>query len=90
MSKSKLYKVAHEAYLHAGQYSYNDRKKRSGDFRKLWISRINAGARDHKTTYSRLMNDLRQKDIQLNRHVLAELAVNFPETFTQVVEKATD
>ena len=89
MTKSKLYKVAHEAYLHAGQYSYDDRKKREGNFRKLWISRINAAARAHGTTYSVLMNNLRQKNIQLNRHVLAELAVNFPETFSKVVAEAT-
>jgi large subunit ribosomal protein L20 len=88
LTKSKLYKVAHEAYLHAGQYSYNDRKKRRNYFRRIWITRINAAARDRGTKYSRLMHDLRQKDIQLNRHVLAELAVNSPETFSNIVEFA--
>lgn len=86
MTKSKLYKVAHEAYLHAGQYSYNDRKKRYNNFRRLWISRINAAARERGTTYSKLTHNLRQKNVQLNRHVLAELAVNSPETFSKVVD----
>lgn len=86
MTKSKLYRVAHEAYLHAGQYSYNDRKKRGNTFRRMWISRVNAAARNNGTTYSTLMSNLRQKGVELNRHVLAELAVNFPETFTKVVE----
>jgi large subunit ribosomal protein L20 len=89
MTKSKLYKVAHEAYLHAGQYSYNDRKKRKNDFRRLWISRINAAAQEHGLKYSQFMHNLRQNDVQLNRHVLAELAVNFPETFSKVVEETT-
>lgn len=89
MSRSTLYRVAHEAYLHAGQYSYNDRKKRENTFRRLWISRINAAAKAHGVSYSRLMSNLRKKDIQLNRHILAELAVNFPETFRSVVSTAT-
>ncbi len=89
LTKSKLYKVAHEAYLHAGQYSYNDRKKRLNQFRRLWISRINAAARERGTKYSVLMNNLRQNNIQLNRHVLAELAVNNPETFSSVVDFAS-
>ncbi|MBN2100567.1 50S ribosomal protein L20 [Candidatus Dojkabacteria bacterium] len=88
MTKSKLYKVAHEAYLHAGQYSYNDRKKRLNDFRRIWISRINAAAREHGTTYSKFYHNLREKDVKLNRHVLAELAVIYPETFSQLVEFA--
>lgn len=86
LTRSKLYKVAHEAYLHAGQYSYNDRRKRRNEFRKLWIARINAAVRDHGMTYNKFIHNLRKKDIQLNRHVLAELAVNFPETFSKVVE----
>lgn len=89
MTRSKLYRVAHEAYLHAGQYSFADRRKRRNDFRRLWIARINAAARERGLTYSRLMNNLRQKNIQLNRHVLAELAVNFPEIFSEVVKAAT-
>jgi large subunit ribosomal protein L20 len=86
LTKSKLYKVAHEAYLHAGQYSYNHRKKRLNEFRRLWISRINAAARQRGTKYSEFMHNLRQKDVQLNRHVLAELAVNSPETFSEIVD----
>lgn len=86
MTKSKLYRVAHEAYLHAGQYSYNDRKKRLNEFRRLWITRINAAVRGYGITYSKFYHNLRQKDVQLNRHVLAELAVNHPETFSKIVE----
>ncbi|MEA3357165.1 MAG: 50S ribosomal protein L20 [Patescibacteria group bacterium] len=86
LTKSKLYKVAHEAYLHAGQYSYNHRKKRLNQFRRLWISRINAAVRQEGLTYNTFINNLKGKKIQLNRHVLAELAVNFPETFSAVVE----
>jgi large subunit ribosomal protein L20 len=90
LTRSKLYKVAHEAYLHAGQYSYNDRKKRRSYFRRIWISRINAAARKRGVKYSRLIHHLKQKDIQLNRHVLAELAVNNPETFSNIVDFAQE
>lgn len=88
MTKSKLYKVAHEAYLHAGQYSYNHRKKRRNDFRRIWIKRINAALHniDESFKYSRFKNNLKQKEVKLNNHVLSELAVTFPETFKKVVE----
>ncbi len=86
MTKSKLYKVAHEAYLHAGEYSFMHRKKRGNEMRRLWITRINAAASQYGLKYNEFINNLRQKDIQLNRHVLAELAVNAPETFKAVVE----
>jgi large subunit ribosomal protein L20 len=69
-------------------YQYRDRKVRKREFRKLWITRINAAARQNGTTYSRLMGALGQKDIQINRKVLADLAVNDPETFTAIVEEA--
>jgi len=86
MTRSSLFKVAHEAYLHAGQYSYNDRRKRKGDFRRIWISRINAALEETGMSYSTFIHHLEQKNIQLNRHTLAELAVNVPETFSKVVE----
>lgn len=86
MTKSNLYKVAHEAYLHAGQYSYNHRKKRLNEFRKLWISRLNAALKPFELKYSRFKYHLKQKKVQLNNHVLSELAINFPETFKKVVE----
>ncbi len=88
MTKSKLFRVAHEAYMHAGQYSFNDRRKRGEEFRKLWIARINAAVRKEGLSYSKFQNNLRQKDVQLNRHALAELAVNYPETFSKIVEFA--
>ncbi|MFH1546932.1 MAG: 50S ribosomal protein L20 [bacterium] len=86
MTKNNLYKVAHEAYLHAGQYSYNDRKKRLNEFRRIWITRINAALQSFDLKYSRFKNHLKIKKVQLNNHVLSELAVNFPETFKKVVE----
>jgi large subunit ribosomal protein L20 len=88
MTKSKLYKVAHEAYLHAGQYSYNHRKKRANDFKRIWIKRINAALKgiDGSLKYSRFKNHLKIKKVELNNHVLSELAVSFPETFRKVVE----
>lgn len=86
MTRSKLYKSAHEAYLHAGQYSYNDRKKRLNDFRRIWISRINAALAEKGVKYNLFYHNLRQKNVQLNRHVMAELAVNYPETFSSIVD----
>lgn len=86
MSRSILYSRAHEAIAHAGQYSYMHRRKRAGDFRRIWISRINAAVREHGLTYSQFFRSLRQKSVQLNRHVLAELAVTFPETFARIVD----
>lgn len=88
MAKSRLYKVAKEAYLHAGQYSYNDRRKRSGQFRRIWITRLNAAVQKEGLKYNIFIHNLRQKNVQLNRHVLAELAVNYPETFSKIVEFA--
>lgn len=86
MTKHNLYKVAHEAYMHSGQYSYNHRKKRLNEFRKIWISRISAALMQSDMKYSRFKNLLTQKKVKLNNHVLSELAVNFPETFKKVVE----
>jgi large subunit ribosomal protein L20 len=73
---------------HAGTYAYRDRKVRKRDFRKLWIARINAGARANGITYSRFINGLKRANIELDRKVLADLAVNDEATFTQLCEKA--
>lgn len=86
MSKSKLYKVAHEAYLHAGQYSYNDRRKRSGEFRKLWIQRINAACKMNDIQYKDFISGLKKKGSELNRKVLSDIALNEPEVFTFLVK----
>lgn len=89
LTKSKLYRVAHEAYLHAGQYSYDHRKKRLNYFRRIWITRINAALKKEGKSYNTFIHNLKEKDIQLNRHVLAELAVNSPDSFSKVVEVAS-
>ena len=87
MTKHRLYRVAHEARLHAGQYAFAGRKNRKRDLRKLWIVRLNAAVREHGLTYGRFINLLKKAKIILNRKILAELAVNQPEVFKVVVEK---
>ena len=86
--RKNVYTVAKNAVEKAMQYQYRDRKVRKREFRRLWITRINAAARQNGTTYSRLMGALSKKDIQINRKVLADLAVHDPETFTAIVEEA--
>ena len=86
--RKNVYTVAKNAVEKAMQYQYRDRKVRKREFRKLWITRINAAARQNGTTYSRLMGAFSKKDIQINRKVLADLAVNDPETFTALVKEA--
>ncbi len=86
MTKSKLYKVSHEALMHAGQYSYNDRKKRAGDFRKLWITRINAACKNNGIQYKDLISGLKKKKSELNRKVLSDIAINNPEVFSFIVK----
>jgi large subunit ribosomal protein L20 len=86
LTKSKLYKVSHEAYMHAGQYSYNDRKKRGANMRKLWITKINAACKQHNIKYSEFIKKLDDKNIKLNRKVLADLAMNEPETFSVLIK----
>ncbi|MBS3741095.1 MAG: 50S ribosomal protein L20 [Candidatus Cloacimonetes bacterium] len=81
----KLYRNAKEAVRKGWQYSYRDRKTRKRNFRKLWITRINAAVREHDLSYSRFIHGLKQLDIELNRKTLAELAVNNPETFAKIV-----
>jgi len=87
-TKSKLYRRANEAMLKSLWYSYRDRRTRKRDLRRLWIARINAAARQNGTTYSRLMNALKKADVQLNRKMLADLAVRDPGAFQAVVAQA--
>ncbi len=87
-SYNHLFKRANEAFLHAQWYAYNDRRNRKRDLRRLWIARINAAARLNGLSYSRLVCALRKADINLNRKMLADLAVRDPQAFTAVVEKA--
>ncbi len=87
-SRHRLIKTAIQAVEHAGVYAYRDRKVRKRDFRKLWIARINAGARANGLTYSRFINGLKRANIILDRKVLADLAVNDEATFSQLVEQA--
>jgi large subunit ribosomal protein L20 len=75
--------------MHSLQYAYRDRRARKGDFRRLWIQRINAGARANGTSYSRLIAGLRQAEVVVDRKVLADLAVNDPDAFTRLVSVAT-
>jgi large subunit ribosomal protein L20 len=85
--RKNVYTIAKNAVEKAMQYQYRDRKVRKREFRKLWIMRINAAARQNGTTYSRLMGAMKKKNIELNRKVLADLAVNDPDTFTAIVEQ---
>ena len=88
--RSKLYRTAKEAVDRALSYAYRDRRTRKRDFRKLWISRINAAARMNGLSYSRFINGLKKSDIEINRKVLAELAVNDIDSFSKLAEIAKD
>ena len=87
-AKSKLYRVSREAVMKSQMYAYIGRKDKKGDFRKLWIARINAAARMNGLSYSRFMNGLKKSQIDLNRKVLADLAVNDAAAFTALCEQA--
>ncbi len=86
--RSKVYTVAKNAVEKALVYQYRDRRQRKRQFRRLWITRINAAARINGVSYSRLMGGLRKSNVELNRKVLADLAVHDPDAFTAVVEQA--
>src|SRR3712207_2502683 len=86
--RSRLYRKAKEQTLHSATYAYRDRKKKKGDFRQLWITRINAAARQNGMTYNRFVQGLKLAGIELDRKILAELAVNEPATFAALVETA--
>lgn len=87
MTKSRLYKVAKEASLHADQYSFHGRKLRKRNFRRLWIQRIQAALTDTDLTYSKFIKKLIDNKVELNRKILAELAVNHMDTFKFIVKK---
>ncbi len=89
-SRSKLYTVAKNAVEKGLLYAYRDRRQRKRQFRRLWITRINAAARLNGTTYSRLMGALRKADVALNRKALADLAMHEPDAFAKVVEHAAN
>ena len=86
-SKSKLYRVAREAVMKSGNYAYVGRKNKKRDMRALWIARINAAAREYGLSYSKMMHGLKVAGIELNRKVLADLAVNNKDAFKDVAEK---
>jgi large subunit ribosomal protein L20 len=86
--RRKLYKTARESVERGLQYAYRDRRRKKRDFRRLWISRINAAARRHDMTYSQLIHALNTSGVELNRKVLADLAVRDEEAFAKVVETA--
>jgi large subunit ribosomal protein L20 len=85
--KSKLFRIANQAVMKSLNYAYRDRRAKKRDFRKLWITRINAAARINGTSYSRLMNSLKKTGIGLNRKILADMAVNDSAGFAQLVQK---
>jgi len=84
-ARSRLMKVAHEAFMRAGVHSVSGRKQKKRQYRSLWIVRINAAAREQGISYSALMNRLARKDMQINRKMLAEMAVSEPEAFKSLV-----
>jgi len=86
-ARSKVYTVAKNAVEKAMQYSYRDRRNKKRTFRRLWIARINAATRMHGMNYSTFIHKLGQNDIDLNRKVLADMAMNHPEVFTAIVNK---
>ncbi|MEW5008870.1 MAG: 50S ribosomal protein L20 [Cycloclasticus sp.] len=87
-ARSRIYRVAKQAVIKAGQYAYRDRRQRKRQFRALWIARINAGARSCGLSYSRFMNGLKKASIGLDRKVLADLAVFDKDAFSQLVTTA--
>lgn len=87
-ARSRTYRVARQAVFKAGQYAYRDRRNRKRDFRALWITRINAGSKELGVSYSVLMNGLKKAGIELDRKILADLAVRDKQTFAAIVEQA--
>ncbi len=87
--RHRVFRRANESVLHSLDYAYAHRRERKGDFRKLWIARINAAARLNGTTYSRLIDGLGKAGITLDRKVLADLAIHEPQAFATIAQKAT-
>ena len=89
-SKHRLYKSAQEQLMHSGRYSFNDRKKNKGNFRKLWITRINAACRQNDISYSKFINGLQKAGVEINRKMLSELAIVDMNEFAKLVKIAKD
>ena len=89
-NRSRVWKAANESVMHAGNYAFRDRRARKGEMRKLWIQRINAACRANGTTYSRFIAGLKAAEIEVDRKVLADLAVHEPEAFAALVEAANN
>ncbi len=89
-SKHRLYKTAKEQLMHSGQYAFRDRKQKKRDFRKLWITRINAACRLNDISYSRFIEGLNKAGVEINRKMLSEIAINDPKAFTELVKVAKD
>ena len=85
-TRHSLYKRAHEAMLHSLSYAYSHRRERKSDMRRLWISRINAASRANGITYSQLIKGLRKASIEINRKLLADMAIREPDAFTQLAK----
>lgn len=85
--RKNVYRIAKQAVMKAGQYAYRDRRNKKRVFRRLWIARINAAARSHGVTYSRFMAGIKKAAIEIDRKVLADMAVNDPAAFGSIVEK---
>ena len=89
-SKHRLYKSAKEQLMHSGQYAFRDRKQKKRDFRKLWITRINAACRQNDISYSRFIEGLTKAGVEVNRKMLSEIAINNPKAFAELVKTARD
>ncbi|MEZ7862034.1 MAG: 50S ribosomal protein L20 [Aeromonadaceae bacterium] len=87
-ARSRVYRVAVQAVTKAGQYAYRDRRQKKRQFRQLWIARINAASRQNGLSYSRFINGLKKASIEIDRKILADIAVHDKVTFTALVEKA--
>ena len=89
-SKHRLYKTAHEQVMHSGQYAFRDRRQNKRNFRKLWITRINAACRENEISYSKFINGLNKAGVTINRKMLSELAIDNKEAFADLVAIAKD
>ena len=89
-SKHRLYKTAKEQLMHSGQYAFRDRRQKKRDFRKLWITRINAACRLNDISYSRFIEGLTKAGVEVNRKMLSEIAINDPKAFAELVKVAKD
>lgn len=87
-NKSRSFRAANEQVMHSGNYAFRDRRARKGEFRRLWIQRINAACRENETSYSRFINGLKLAEVEVDRKILADLAVTDAEAFSALVQLA--